>query len=300
MLDRPQMSRVIALLALVATGVAAGGQALAQTSVAVGSQYDSTHVYLRSADYDVFVHSFIATFGGKASPRLTATVTPVASSTQLQYVLTPVGTLSTFAFQTPVPYPYGLERTGWLVTDLDVALTAARQSGAAVVVAKFKDPIGYDALIEFPGGVKTQLYWHFTAPSYPPLEYIPENRVYLSPDAVSAFVRSFVRFSRGRVSADESHADAGEIGRPGERYRRIRIESGFGRMQIMVTDGHLPYPFGHEITGYEVANLGGTLGKAQSAGVKILAPPFDSPDRSSAVVEFPGGYIAEIHAARGR
>jgi hypothetical protein len=266
--------------------------------VSVGPQYDSTHVYLERADFDAFVESFIATFGGKASARLTTTVTPVPSSTLFQSLMTPVGTLSTFAFQTPIPFPFGLERTGWLVTDMDVALQAARRAGAAVVVGKFKDPIGYDAVIEWPGAVRMQLYWHFKPPSYPPLGSVPENRIYLSPDAVQAFMRSFLKFSHGRIISDEAQADGGEIGRAQERYRRVRIECGFGRLQLMVTDGHLPYPFGHEVTGYEVTDLDATLSRAQGSGAHLLAARYDSADRSSAVVQFPGGYIAEIHAAR--
>src|SRR5208282_5967771 len=102
------------------------------------------------------------------------------------------------------------------------------------------------------------------------------------------FVRSFVRFARGKVVADDKNADAGEIGRAGETYRRIRIASLFGNMQVLVTDGHLPYPFGHETTGYEVEDLAATLTKAAAAGVKILSPAYGSAGRSSTVVEFPG------------
>ena len=43
--------------------------------------------------------------------------------------------------------------------------------------------------------MNTQLYWHTTAPSYTPLQTIPDNRVYVSPDRVDAFVRSFLAFS---------------------------------------------------------------------------------------------------------
>ena len=71
-------------------------------------------------------------------------------------------------------------------------------------------------------------------------------------------------------------------------------------MQVLVTDGHLPYPFGHEVMGYEVQDLGATLEKAKAAGVKILAVPYTSDTRTSAVVEFPGGYIAEIHGIAPR
>lgn len=62
-----------------------------------------------------------------------------------------------------------------------------------------------------------------------------------------------------------------------------------------ITDGHLPFPYGHELTGYEVANLAATLAKAKTAGTAILAGPYASDHRNAAIVQFPGGYIAEIH-----
>jgi len=283
------------LLSLLAAPVLAKDAARG-AGIGVGPQYDTTHVYLDSADhYDAFVNSFTATFGGQPSPRITANIMPVDSSTQAQYVWTPAGTLSTFAFQTPVPYPFGFERNGYLVRDLDQALKAARAAGAEVIVDKFKDPIGYDAVVRWPGGVNMQLYWHFTAPSYGNLDTVPDNRIYVSADRADAFVRSFLKFSGGKVVADVRKANGGEIGRPGETYRRIRLESIFGKMQVMVSDGHLPYPFGWEMTGYEAKDLAGTLDKARSSGAKLLYGPFDAGDRDTAVVQFPGGYIAEIH-----
>ena len=265
--------------------------------VAVGPQYDTAHVYIAAGDFDAFVNSFVATFGGKPSKRTVANVLPVASSTEMQYILTPVGALSIFAFQTPIPFPFGQERTGYLVTDMDQAIGAARTSGAEVIVEPYKDPIGIDSVIQWPGGLKMQLYWHFTPSTNPPLESIPDNRVYVSKDEVDSFVRGFVHFAHGKVVADDKHADAGEIGRAGETYRRIRITSLFGNMQVLVTDGHLPYPFGHETTGYQVRDLGVTLEKAKAAGVKILSPPYNTSDRITAIVEFPGGYIAEVHGS---
>jgi hypothetical protein len=272
----------------------------AAADVAVGAQYDGTHVYVAPSDLDAFVNSFVATFGGKPSKRIVANVLPVPSSTEFQYILTPVGALSVFAYHTPVPFPFGQERTGYLVTDMDQAIKAARAAGAEVVVEPFKDAIGIDAVIQWPGDVKMQLYWHFTPPKNPPLETIPDNRVYVSPDQADHFVRGFAAFAHGQVVADDKHADAGEIGRPGETYRRIRITSLFGNMQVLVTDGHLPYPFGHEITGYQVQDLGATLDKAKAAGAKILSAPYTASDRTTAIVEFPGGYIAEIHTLKGR
>jgi hypothetical protein len=279
---------------------AQGVQTAKAPGVAVGAQYDTTHVYVPEADFDRFVASVLQTFGGKTSQEGVFTVTPTPSSTRIQLVLTPVGTLSVFGFKTPVPYPFGSERTGYLVTDMDEAIRAAKTTGADVLVAAFNDPIGQDAVIQWPGGVNTQLYWHTTAPSYAPLQTIPENRVYVSPDRADAFVRSFVAFSRGSVVSDEPRAPGVEIGRPTQTYRRVRIESMFGKLTALVTDGHLPYPYGREITGYEVTNLTDTLTKANASGVDVLVPPYKTDEREAVVVQFPGGYIAEIHSVKNK
>jgi hypothetical protein len=269
-------------------------------SVAVGPQYDTTHVYVAPEDFDRFVASLIATFGGTTTKQGVFTVTPTQSSTMSQLVLTPVGSVSVFGFKTPIPYPFGFERTGYLVTDMDEAIRVAKATGADVFVAPFNDPIGKDAIIQWPGGVNTQLYWHTTAPSYKALETIPENRLYVSADRAEDFARSFTAFSGGKVVSDNPQASGIEIGKPGETYRRIRIESTFGKLVMFVTDGHLPYPYGRELTGYEVSNLTDTLAKAKAAGVEVLVPPYPADQRSSAVVQFPGGYIAEIHSPLGK
>jgi hypothetical protein len=281
--------------------VQVAAQATAATpNVAVGPQYDTTHVYVAPQDFDRFVASLIATFGGTTTKQGVFTVTPTPSSTMSQLVLTPVGSISVFGFKTPIPYPFGLERTGYLVTDLDAAVRAARSTGADLIVAPFNDPIGKDAIIQWPGGINTQLYWHTTAPSYKTLETIPENRVYVSADRADDFTRSFVAFSQGKVVSDNPHAPGIEIGKPGETYRRIRMESTFGKLAVFVTDGHLLYPYGREITGYEVSNLTDTLAKAKAAGAETLVAPFTADQRTSAIVQFPGGYIAEIHSTAGK
>jgi hypothetical protein len=275
----------------------AAKQAIAVTpQVAVGPQYDSTHVYVNPEDFDRFVASILATFGGTTSKPAVTTVTPTPSSTISQIILTPAGIFSVFGYKTPVPYPFGAERTGYLVTDLDTAVRAARAAGAGVLVAAFDDPVGRDAIIQFPGGVNTQLYVHTTPPAYKPLERVPETRVYVAVDSADAFIRSFVAFSHGKVVSSDGRAPGAEIGRPKETYRRVRIESTFGEMTVIVTDGHLPYPYGRETTGYEVANLNEILAKAKSAGVQILVAPYQGDQRQSAIVQFPGGYIAEIHS----
>jgi len=259
----------------------------ATPDVGVGAQYDSTHVYVATEDFDHFVGSVVATFGGTTSKQVVLTVTAIASKTISQMISTPVGMFSVFGYKTPVPYPFGTERAGYLVTDLDAAIGAARASGASVLVTPFKDPIGRDAIIQFPGGVNTQLYVHNTMPSYGPLKTIPENRVYVSLDSADAFIRSFLAFSHGRVVSSDEHAPGVEVGRPKDTYRRVRIESTFGKMTVLATDGHLPYPYGWETTGYEVANLTGTLTKAKRAEVKILVAPYQVDRRQAAIVQFP-------------
>src|SRR6266576_3820277 len=260
-------------------------QAIATTpNVAVGPQYDTTHVYVAPQDFDRFVASLIATFGGTTTKQGVFTVTPTPSSTMSQLVMTPAGTVSVFGFKTPVPYPFGLERTGYLVTDVDEAIRAAKATGADVLVAPFNDPIGRDAIIQWPGGVNTQLYWHTTAPSYAPLQTIPENRIYVSPGSVGSFIRSFLTFSHGKVVGDDAKAPGVEIGRPTDTYRRVRIASTFGNVAVLVTDGHLPYPYGREMTGYETPDFDATLAKAKLAGVRVLVEPYSTNDRRSAFV----------------
>jgi hypothetical protein len=284
------------LLLLSRTAPAAAQAAVATPNFAVGSQYDTTHVYVAPEDFDRLVASLLATFGGTASKKAATTVTPTPSRTMWQAVSTPVGILSVLGFTTPAPYPFGSERTGYLVTDMDAAIRAARADDADVLVSPFNDPVGRDVIIQWPGGVNMQFYRHTTPSSSAPLQTIPENRVYVSADRVDAFTRSFLAFSLGKVTSDDADAPGLEIGRATDTYRRIRIESNFGKMTVFVTDGHLPYPYGRETTGYEVRNLTDTLAKAKTAGVTILVAPYTAEKRNSAVVKFPGGYIAEIHS----
>jgi len=108
---------------------------------------------------------------------------------------------------------------------------------------------------------------------------------------------------RGRELGDQfgSHVNLqmpAEIGKPGETIRRVRLQSGFGNMLVFATDGKLPYPFGRETTGYQVADLDATLAKAQSVGVKVLSPANRTVEGRTAMVEFPGGYVAEIHEVK--
>src|SRR5256886_16701796 len=169
MRSRPMLKALtlaVILLASAANADAQPSSAASSPAIAVGPQYDTTHVYVAPEDFDRFVTSFLATFGGSTSKQGMATVTPTPSSTVLQMVFTPVGTLSVFGFKTPVPYPFGSERTGYLVTDMGAAVRAARACGADVIAAPFDHPIARDPSAQWPGGANIQLYWHTPAPSY--------------------------------------------------------------------------------------------------------------------------------------
>ena len=301
---RKSLSALLLSTMLVGTNVAFVPQVLAKTTTSVKAeapgvapQYDTTHVYVNPEDFDKFTDSLVATFGGTKSKQGVFQVTPTPSQTMSQLVLTPVGTVSVFGFKTPIPYPFGLERTGYLVKDMDAAVQSAKANGADVIVDAFPDPIGRDAVIQWPGGVNMQLYWHTTKPSYNQLETVPENRIYISKQSADSFVKKFVNFSHGKVVSDNPKAAGVEVGRPNETYRRIRVESDFGKMAVFVTDGHLPYPYGHDMTGYEVKNVSETLEKATKAGATVLVNAYKSEGREAAMVQFPGGYIAEIHAS---
>ena len=297
-MKRFAMRALLALLAAVPSTARVAQPA--STDFAVGPQYDTTHVYVAPEDFDRFVASLVATFGGTTSKQGVFQVTPTSSQTMSQLVLTPAGTISVFGFRTPIPYPFGEERTGYLVTNVDAAVAAAKRSGATTLVEPFDDPVGRDALIQWPGGVNMQLYWHTTKPNYPALATVPENRIYLTSEAAARFLPSWLAFSHGKILSDEARAPGAEIGKSGGTYRRIRLTSGYGLMTIAVTDGALPWPYGRELTGYEVANLDEALAKARTAGVEILVPARRVGDRNSAIARFPGGYIAELHAAAGQ
>ena len=108
--------------------------------------------------------------------------------------------------------------------------------------------------------------------------------------------RAFLGFSQGKIVSDNRNAPGIEVGRPKDTYRRVRIDSTFGKIAVHVTDGQLPYPYGRETIGYEVANLTDTVSKAKAAGATVLVDPYTADGRQAAIVSFPGGYIAEVHS----
>jgi hypothetical protein len=78
------------LVAAVGTSLAVDETALAEgPSLAVGPQYDTAHVYVALEDFDRFVESLIATFGGTKSQAAVINITPTPSETKWQAVFTP-------------------------------------------------------------------------------------------------------------------------------------------------------------------------------------------------------------------
>ena len=272
----------------------------ASPSLAVGPQYETTHVYVAPEELDRFSNALVATFGGTKSPTAMISITPAPSETMWQAVFTPAGTFSVFGFKTPIPYPFGIERTGYLVSDFDVAIDSAKVNHADIVVAPFSDPIGRDAIIAWPGGVYMQLYWHRAPPNQASLQTVPENRVYISPDRADDFVRDFGAFAQATVVSDDRNAPGIGIGKPNEGYRRVTMDSLFGKVAVLATDGHLPYPYGREIMGYDVDDLSDTLAKAKTAGASVVIEPYSVSRRRAAMVEFPGGFMAEIHSDKNK
>ncbi len=90
-------ARVLALLILTVClpaviprelGLGGPDNAGAAPDLAVGPQYDTTHVYVAPQDFDRFVASLLATLGGTTSKEGVFTVTPTPSKTMSQLVLT--------------------------------------------------------------------------------------------------------------------------------------------------------------------------------------------------------------------
>ncbi|BAX63652.1 glyoxalase [Burkholderia stabilis] len=91
-------------------------------ALAAGLRYDTAHVYVVPEDFDRFTDSFVATFRGGKSKQGVDQVTPSPSQTLSRLFFTPSGTISEFVFKTPIPGPFGSERTGYLVTDRDTSI----------------------------------------------------------------------------------------------------------------------------------------------------------------------------------
>ena len=106
---------------------------------------------------------------------------------------------------------------------------------------------------------------------------------------------SYLSFTRGRVDADTTSADGALIGKPGTTFRRVYLSSPFGNTQVLVTDGQVPYPYGRELAGYQVGDVAAAVATATAAGAQVLVPVARIGNTTSAMLRWPGGYVAEIH-----
>ena len=112
--------------------VAAAGADSSIPDFSVAPQYDTSHVYVPREDVDRFVGCFLAAFGGQSTKQVVATVTPTPSLTTSQLLQTPYGSVSLFGYETPIPYPFGAERTGWLVSDIAAIDTVREQKSISL------------------------------------------------------------------------------------------------------------------------------------------------------------------------
>jgi hypothetical protein len=77
------------------------------------------------------------------------------------------------------------------------------------------------------------------------------------------------RLKPGSMSAFACYRPVNRCDKPNETFRSA-IESTFGKMTVLVTDGQLPYPYGRELAGYEVGRSGQYAGQGKNAGVAVL------------------------------
>ena len=70
---------LMTVIALLLTAIVYGVPT--DSNFGVGPQYDTTHVYVRPENFDGFVASLLATFGGTATKQGVFTVTPTPSQT---------------------------------------------------------------------------------------------------------------------------------------------------------------------------------------------------------------------------
>ena len=296
----PSASLVAALAAFVLASQAVAAPAATPT-VAVAPQYDTTHVYVAPEDFDRFVTSLVATFGGTATQAERRQVTPTPSTTKSQLVQTPVGTVSVFGFKTPIPYPFGAERTGYLVTNLDAAVDR-RPGTRRGRPGRLRSPIRSAATRSCNGRAASTCNSTGTRPrQVRRCQTVPENRVYVSAEQAEAFIRRLLAFSQGKVVSDmRERARRARSASPARPFAASASSLGFGKVTVLVTDGQLPFPYGRETTGYEVADLDADAGQGQGGGRRAFwSSRTPSRGRATAMVQFPGGYIAEIHSASG-
>jgi len=176
-----------------------------------------------------FVTSFVADVRcGSLSKQGVITVTPTPSSTMIRSSSSRRSArCPLFGFKTPVPYPFGVERTGYLVKDLDAAVHAARASGADVIVEPFNDPFGRDAVVQWPGRASTCSSTGIRRRrATPRCKRFPKIRVYVSTGTRRGLYPHASSFSPAAVwSATTRRRPASRSADPPMPTGRVRITS---------------------------------------------------------------------------
>ena len=89
------------------------------------------------------------------------------------------------------------------------------------------------------------------------------------------------------AGGDDEIAVAGSICLEGRYLRMTRAE----RLRYL-TEGHIGGHGGLEVI---VPDVDAHFAKAKAAGATVLAGPYSVSHGDTAIVQFPGGYLAEIH-----
>ncbi|WP_265443717.1 hypothetical protein [Flexivirga meconopsidis] len=260
-----------------------------------GPAYDSTHIYTTFADMAPLTEQLQAVFGGEVKTYGELNICPQPSLSVVSVLLSPYGLLSLFGFSTPIPYPFGQDKHGYRIRRRDEMIGRATEAGLDFAVAPFDDLGGLQSIVRLPGGSALQFYEPPAEMGFPELTHIPEARIYLGPLTIDPFLAAFTTLTRGTVQTDDPVADGAEVGMPDTTIRRVTYESGYGRLLVLETNGHQPYPYGWDFTGFVVDDLTATLATATAAGAQVVADPHTANGRTSAMVQFLGGFVAEIH-----
>ena len=159
---RVSLLMVIATVAIATCGPGRADDATA--TVAVAPQYGSTHVYVAPEEVDRFAGELPRDFwrskhqAGDCHGDADAKQRHIPASSRLRSER-----CRSSASRTPIPYPFGSERTGYLVTE-SIPRSKRLAPWRRRIGRTFRDPIGRDAVIQWPGGVNMQIYWHSPNP----------------------------------------------------------------------------------------------------------------------------------------
>jgi len=143
------------------------------------------------------------------------------------------------------------------------------------------------------GGGHTQLYCTPPAPPIRRSDQSLKNRVLcLARGVLLSSSRVTLPSRMENSSANDSRTPGIEVGRPGETVWRVRVESNLesSRSSYPTVTCRIPRTRDDGVRGCELTE---TLAKAK-AWADRACPAYKSGDRTAAMVEFPGGYIARF------